>query len=58
MNNEKKGAHNAKIEDSFVIYDPDNLAYQKLHLCTYLLELPENELSRGEPLGIKDETTT
>ena len=47
MNDEKKDAHNAQIEGSFVIYDPDHLAYQKLCLCTYLLELPQNELPRG-----------
>jgi hypothetical protein len=30
------------IEPSnMVVYDPDNLPYEKLHLCVYLGELPE-----------------
>jgi hypothetical protein len=31
----------AAIEESFVIYDPDNLPYERLHLCKYLIELPD-----------------
>jgi hypothetical protein len=34
---------NFTIEDSFVIYDPDNPPYERLHLCKYLLELPALE---------------
>jgi hypothetical protein len=31
------------IEESFVIYDPDNPPYERLYLCKYLLELSDLE---------------
>lgn len=41
----KKGqdARDSAIEENFVIYNPDNPAYETLHLCKYLLELPDLE---------------
>jgi hypothetical protein len=44
--NTKKGEQdtgNPAIEESFVIYDPDNRPFERLHLCKYLLELPDLE---------------
>jgi hypothetical protein len=28
-------------QPDMVVYDPDNLPYEKVHLCIYLRELPE-----------------
>jgi hypothetical protein len=44
MNMEKEEQKISKnIEESFVIYDPDNPPYERLHLCKYLNELPDLE---------------
>ncbi len=34
---------NPAVEDNFVIYNPDNPPYETLHVCQYLLELPDLE---------------
>jgi hypothetical protein len=41
MNKEEKDISGTDMEDGFMRYDPDNLPYEKLHLCKYLSELPE-----------------
>jgi len=41
MANKKKLVSGQKLSEKFVIYKPDQLSYQKLHLCNYLRELPE-----------------
>lgn len=33
--------NNNSIEDNFVIYDPDNLPYEKQHICEIIRDLPE-----------------
>jgi hypothetical protein len=38
---EEQDARNSTIEESFVIYDPDNPPFEILYLCKYLLELPD-----------------
>lgn len=43
INTEKKGPDKNTIESGFVIYDPDNPPFERLHLCKYLLELPDLE---------------
>jgi len=43
MKNEEQEISKTNIEESFVIYDPDNLPYERPHLCKYLLELPDLE---------------
>lgn len=40
-NKKKQDIIDPNVEDGFVRYDPDNLPYEKLHLCKYLSELPE-----------------
>ena len=40
------------IEDSFVVYDPDNLPYMKLCICDIIRELPE--LSAEDIASFKD----
>jgi hypothetical protein len=42
-NKEEEDAYSSTIEDSFVIYDPDNLPFERLYLCEYLRELPDLE---------------
>ena len=46
MKNEEQEISKTNSEESFVIYDPDNLPYERLHLCKYLLELPDLEEGR------------
>lgn len=41
MANKKKMVSCQEPPEKFVIYKPDQLSYQKLHLCNYLRELPE-----------------
>jgi hypothetical protein len=41
MANKKKLVSGQELSEKFVIYKPDQLSYQKLHLCNYLRELPE-----------------
>jgi hypothetical protein len=41
MKKEEQDARNTTIEDSFVIYDPNNPPFERQHLCKYLLELPD-----------------
>lgn len=41
MGKEEKGIPEKCIEDSFVIYDPDNLSYEKYCVCDIISELPE-----------------
>lgn len=43
MKNEEQEISKTNIEEGFVIYDPDNLPHERLHLCKYLLELPDLE---------------
>jgi len=45
MNTRKGGQDTGKpaIEESFVLYDPDNPPFERLPLCKYLLELPDLE---------------
>lgn len=46
--NTKKGAlDKTTTESGFVIYDPDNPPFQRLHLCEYLLELSDLEEGTG-----------
>jgi hypothetical protein len=40
---EEQDIGNPKVEENFVIYDPDNPPFERLHLCKYLLELPDLE---------------
>jgi hypothetical protein len=51
MKKEEHEISKPNIEENFVIYDPDNPPYERLHLCKYLLELPdleeENSLKTG-----------
>jgi hypothetical protein len=39
----EQDTRNPAIEENFVIYNPDNPVYETLHLCKYLLELPDLE---------------
>ncbi len=48
MKKEEQEISKTNIEESFVIYDPDNLPYERLHLCKYLLELPDLEEEEPE----------
>jgi hypothetical protein len=41
MANKKKQVSEQRLPEKLVIYKPDQLNYQKLHLCKYLSELPE-----------------
>jgi len=45
---EEQDAGNPSIEESFVIYDPDNPPFESLYLCEYLRELPYLE-DKGDP---------
>ncbi len=47
INTERKGPDKTTIESGFVIYDPDNPAFERLYLCKYLLELPDLEEGTG-----------
>ncbi len=50
MKNEEQDARNSTIEESFVIYDPNNPPFETLYLCKYLLELPDlEEEDNGKP---------
>jgi len=42
-NKEEVDIHSSTIEDSFVIYDPNNPPFERLYLCEYLRELPDLE---------------
>ena len=37
------GTHSSIIEDSLIIYDPNNPPFEQLYLCEYLRELPDLE---------------
>jgi hypothetical protein len=50
MDDEKQDV--SRIEDSFVTYDPDRSVYERLHLCKYLMELPE--LTKSDVEKYKD----
>jgi hypothetical protein len=39
------------IEESFVIYDPDNLPYEKLCICEHLRDLPDLEEEENQKTG-------
>jgi hypothetical protein len=41
MENEEESVNRQKTPERMVIYKPDELGYQTLHLCIYLRELPE-----------------
>ena len=41
MENEEESVNRQKTPERMVIYKPDQLGYQTLHLCIYLRELPE-----------------
>jgi hypothetical protein len=41
MKKEEQDIPSSTIEESFVIYDPDNPPFERLYLCNYLLELPD-----------------
>ena len=43
MEKEEQEMSKTTVEESFVIYDPDNPPYERLHLCKYLSELPDLE---------------
>jgi hypothetical protein len=43
MENEEQEISDTAIEKNFVNFDPDNPPYERLHLCKYLLELPDLE---------------
>ena len=45
---EEQDAGNPSIEESFVIYDPDNPPFESLYLCEYLRALPHLE-DKGDP---------
>jgi hypothetical protein len=45
---EEQESRSTAIEESFVTYDPDNRPFEILHLCKYLLELPD--LQEGDGL--------
>lgn len=47
MEDEEKTTPTTSAQDEWVRMDPDRPAYQKLHLCLYLAELPE--LTTSEP---------
>jgi len=49
MGDEEKTILWKSSQDEWVRLDPDQQAYQKLHLCRYLAELPE--LPTSEPSG-------
>ena len=51
MKKEKQDTHNPTLEESFVIYDPDNPPFERLYLCQYLLELPDLEEEDGHKAG-------
>ena len=53
MDKEEKGQPSEPIEHTFVIYDPERSAYERLQLCTYLNELPE--LTEADVEKYKDE---
>jgi hypothetical protein len=44
---EEQKPRSTAIEESFVTYDPDNPPYEILHLCKYLLELPDLQEEDG-----------
>ena len=48
MKNEEQEISKTNSEESIVIYDPDNLPYEKLCICEYLRELPDLEVE-GNP---------
>ena len=48
MKKEEQNISNPSIEESFVIYDPDNPPFERLYLCKYLLELPDLQ-EEGNP---------
>jgi hypothetical protein len=41
MKEEEREISKTTIKENFVFYDPDNLPYERLHLCKYLLELSD-----------------
>lgn len=41
MGKEEKDKPEKCIEDSFVIYDPCNLSYEKHYICEIIRDLPE-----------------
>jgi hypothetical protein len=43
MKKEEQESSKTTIEEDFVIYDPDNLSYEKLYICEYLRGLPDLE---------------
>jgi hypothetical protein len=51
MKKEEQEMRKTTIEKSFVIYDPDNPPYERLHLCKYLLELPDLEEEDNQKTG-------
>jgi hypothetical protein len=44
---EEQESRSTAIEESFVIYDPDNRPFEILHLCKYLFELPDLQEEGG-----------
>lgn len=52
MEKKEKGKDARSLEETFVIYDPDNLPYMRLCTCDILRELPE--LSAEDIAGFKD----
>jgi hypothetical protein len=51
MAEERKIETPAGLADKFVIYRPDQLPYQKLHLCIYMRELEEGIPEEQEGQG-------
>jgi hypothetical protein len=47
MKEEEQEISKTTIKENFVLYDPDNPPYERLHLCKYLLELSDLQEEDG-----------
>jgi hypothetical protein len=45
----------SKAPENLIIYDPDNLPYEKLHLCIYMRELLDDAEKASEDLNPREQ---